>query len=359
VRSPEFEPGSSAWQDDNGATGRRRSLNWARSKLEFTEYMRAKSYNQRYVKCIISYLGRFLVELREPMDVVRMFSGLTSGQRHNLNRAVRNFLNFHELKGVNADYLNSLRKAIPKEVATFDLNVPSEEEIQASLRKLEGAPLKYRCLWNLLLDSGLRLTEAVRLINDFDDAIKVNGFYRCTLGYFRGSKLAFAGYFTPYTLKLIQNNQEELDDRTASHYYSKLGYVAPKYLRKFAFDTMISEDLSIPESVADFIGERVPKKVGARHYTKSLRHRLHKKVKLLRDELRMLEEAGFAVVKNSSQVVKNSYLGEGANRDPIQNRGAFVVRSPGFEPGIASLEDSTKRNRLEGVLPLDAQRPHD
>ena len=233
--------------------------------------MGAKSCHQRYVKCIISYLDRYLVELREPMDVVRMFSGLTSGQQHNLNRAVRNFLNFHELKGVNADYLNSLRKAIPKEVATFDLNVPSEEEIRASLRKLDSAPLRYRCLWNLLLDSGLRLTEAVRLINSFDGATEVNGFHRCTLGYFRGTKLAFAGYFTPHTLKLIRQNREELDDRTASHYYSKFGYVAPKYLRKFAFDTMISEELGVPESVADFIQGRIPKRIGARHYTKLLR----------------------------------------------------------------------------------------
>jgi intergrase/recombinase len=38
----------------------------------------------------------------------------------------------------------------------------------------------------------------------------------------------------------------------------------PKYLRKFAFDKMI--DLEIPESVADFIEGRVPKRVGAKHY---------------------------------------------------------------------------------------------
>ena len=34
---------------------------------------------------------------------------------------------------------------------------------------------------------------------------------------------------------------------------------------------MISEELGIPESVADFIEGRVPKRVGARHYTKLLR----------------------------------------------------------------------------------------
>jgi intergrase/recombinase len=34
---------------------------------------------------------------------------------------------------------------------------------------------------------------------------------------------------------------------------------------------MISEELSIPEPVADFIEGRIPKRVGARQYTKLLR----------------------------------------------------------------------------------------
>ncbi len=42
--------------------------------------------------------------------------------------------------------------------------------------------------------------------------------------------------------------------------------VSYKYLRKFAFDAMTSEGLSVPESVADFIQGRVPKTVGALHY---------------------------------------------------------------------------------------------
>jgi intergrase/recombinase len=42
--------------------------------------------------------------------------------------------------------------------------------------------------------------------------------------------------------------------------------VSYKYLRKFAFDTMTSEQLNIPDSVADFIEGRTAKSVGARHY---------------------------------------------------------------------------------------------
>jgi hypothetical protein len=82
---------------------------------------------------------------------------------------------------------------------------------------------------------------------------------------------------------------------------------------------------------------RNPENFG-RKYSKSLRHRLNRKVKTLRQELSLLEEAGFIVAINSNRVVKNSCLGEGANRSSLQNRGAFMVRSPGFEPGASAWE---------------------
>jgi intergrase/recombinase len=267
VRSPGFEPGSSAWEADSKA----QTLNWGRSKPEFTEYIRSKRFNARYERDILTNLDKYVVTIRSPMDVIRIFSKLTAGQAHNLNRALRNFLNFYELKGVNTDYLNSLRKAIPQDTRGYDLNVPDENQIINSFKTLNRAPLKYRCLWNLLLDSGLRLTEACRLINTFDGAVNVGDFYRVTLGYFRGAKLAFAGYFTEYTYQLIKRNSEKIAEGNASHYYNKYEYVAPKYCRKFVFGTLISERFNVPESVADFIEGRTPKKVGARHYAKLLR----------------------------------------------------------------------------------------
>lgn len=51
---------------------------------------------------------------------------------------------------------------------------------------------------------------------------------------------------------------------SSSHYFYKLGFIGPKYLRKFSFDKMI--ELEVPESVADFIQGRVARKVGAKHY---------------------------------------------------------------------------------------------
>jgi intergrase/recombinase len=43
------------------------------------------------------------------------------------------------------------------------------------------------------------------------------------------------------------------------------------YYSKFAFDTMISDELGIPKSVADFIERRIPKKRGTRHHIKMVR----------------------------------------------------------------------------------------
>jgi intergrase/recombinase len=207
------------------------------------------------------------------MDIVRASVNLTDGQKHNLNRALSALLRFYELKGVNPFYLTALRKAVPKSPDFIDLYVPTENEVIESLKKLSVFPIKYQAFYNLALDSGLRMTEVARLINRFEKPVAVNGFYRCTLGYFRGCKLAYAGYFTPYTLRLIEQvkqSNEKVTDESAAHYVYKYKLLPCKYLRKFAFDTMISEKLNVPESVADFIEGRTPKKIGARHYSRLL-----------------------------------------------------------------------------------------
>ena len=125
--------------------------------------------------------------------------------------------------------MNVLRKAVPKDPEFLDLYVPTESEIVESLKKLNSIPIKHQAFYNLALDSGLRLTEVARLMNQFENATEVNGFYRCTLGYFRGCKIAYAGYFSPYTLGLIQQvkqAQEKVDDHCASHYFYKYGFLA-------------------------------------------------------------------------------------------------------------------------------------
>jgi intergrase/recombinase len=82
------------------------------------------------------------------------------------------------------------------------------------LRRLASDPLKYQVAYNLLLDSGLRLVEAVKLLNNFPEAEHLEGFYRCPVGLFRGSKQAYYCYLTEYTFQQIMRLKNEGDPAT-------------------------------------------------------------------------------------------------------------------------------------------------
>jgi len=199
------------------------------------------------------------------MDVVEVFSGLTAGQKNNLNRAIRALFNFLESQGWNKDWLDSLRKNVPGDQIGIDVKVPSEARIISSLQAMGRLAAEYNTLYNLVLDSGLRLTEAVRFSNDFSEAEiqQMNEILTAPLGYFRSSKIAYYAFFTRSTLEMLRRQPRDIVYINASSYTKKFRrrVVSWKYLRKFAFDKMI--ELEIPESVADFIQGRVAKKIGA------------------------------------------------------------------------------------------------
>jgi len=238
-------------------------VNWVGAKEDFLRYLKSIEYNERTARRIVSQLDKWVSVIHSPMDVIDLFSKVKRSKRH-LILGLRKLFSFYEALGYNKAFLNSLREALPNVACGVDLKIPTEDKIATSLRKLPKAPMKYQALYSLLLDSGLRLIEACELINSFQDAEALKGFYRCELGMFRGEKQAYYGHFTETTLSLIRQVKEKLSDVAASNYFRKYGYVLAKYLRKFAFDKMI--ELEVPESVADFIEGRVPKRIGAKHY---------------------------------------------------------------------------------------------
>jgi intergrase/recombinase len=203
------------------------------------------------------------------MDVMKLFSPLTVGQRHHLNRAMRAWFRCLEINrpdGEFKEFLDSLRRAIPKDEVGIDINVPGEEQVISDLRRVVSDSLPLQAEYNLLLDSGLRLVEVVRLLNSFPEAEHLGGFYRCPVGLFRGSKQAYYCYMTEYTYQLIQRLNEKVSEVRLKRLHQLHKYTRAKYIRKFVNDTMTSERLNIPESVADFIQGRVPKSIGAKHY---------------------------------------------------------------------------------------------
>jgi intergrase/recombinase len=232
------------------------------------DYLESQNYSTAYKADLLHYLDLNVTTIEGPQDVIGVFGRVKRGRRH-LWLAMRVLFNYVEVLGLDPEVLSVLRRALPKGANSTapDLKVPSESAVKNSISLLDRAPRKYQVLYNLLLDSGLRLVEAVSIVNHFkvENVEHVGRFCRVEVGEFRGSKQAFYGYFSEATFKMLSEVPiEGLGAVAASRYFTKMGYVQPKYLRKFAFDSMIG--LEVPESVADFIEGRVPKRVGAKHY---------------------------------------------------------------------------------------------
>jgi intergrase/recombinase len=168
------------------------------------------------------------------------------------------------------EVLDRFRANFPKTSIGIDLRVPDEELIIQSYERMKLVKeSQYFALYNLLLDSGLRLMEGVYLYHQIlkreIQIEKHEGFNVILLVYFRGTKLAYYGFVTDYALQLIWNESKPIVYKKVIGTL-ELGAQSWKYLRKFANDVMTSEKLNIPESVTDFIEGRVPRSIGARHY---------------------------------------------------------------------------------------------
>ena len=122
-------------------------LSWPETRSLFLEYLEFKRYEPANARNMLNYLDRFVKKpIRAPMDVMKLFSPLTAGQRHHLNRAMRAWFRCLEINrpdGEFKEFLDSLRKAIPKDEVGIDIKVPEEEQIIMDLRRLASDPLTF------------------------------------------------------------------------------------------------------------------------------------------------------------------------------------------------------------------------
>jgi len=86
-----------------------------------------------YKRSIVNYLDRFAPKLSRPIDVVRLFDGLSSGQKHCLLFSLRNLFNFCELAGFDSRFIDGLRKALPRDARFVDNHVPDEKSVKESI----------------------------------------------------------------------------------------------------------------------------------------------------------------------------------------------------------------------------------
>ena len=77
------------------------------------------------------------------------------------------------------------------------------------------------------------------------------------------------------------------------------------------------------------------------NYQKVLKSRVKSKLAALREELTLLTNAGLLATQNCNSVteIRNQERNQkSSNQAAFQEQRTWLVRSPGFEPGITSLE---------------------
>jgi len=135
-----------------------------------------------------------------------------------------------------------------------DIYIPTDEEVRKALTVPE--PLGYFYL--ILVMSGIRASEAARLLQQPEGCVRQGGFVRCPLAWKRGSKNVLWAYL------LEEPRRYPVDLNELEEARSALGLVGFKYIRKWV--SMKMKLLGMDDAAVNFIQGRVPANVLQKHY---------------------------------------------------------------------------------------------
>jgi intergrase/recombinase len=204
-----------------------------------------------------SDLLKFEIALRSKgisEETIKQYISCVKQGRKDSNNCIKAWRNFYKLV-LDRDPPETLKVKKTK----ADLRVPSLDEIRQTLERAKQYPNLY-IMYRLLLESGIRESEALRVLNGYDGSKDrfEDGVYAYEINWQRGQKGSFyAFHITP--LQKIKVSKSYVDK-----YTKKSGLVPPKYFRKFVASKMA--ELGIPLDVIDFIQGRKPTRVLTQHY---------------------------------------------------------------------------------------------
>ena len=225
---------------------------------EFESWLKNQNFSDDYRISVINYIKKFIVEdtpieeLREIINKTVPYFGIS----------VRVYLNFL----MSQQYLTEeqgavFKKTIKRKKANSDIFVPETEDVIKAFNNLQDE--RDKTLFKLLAFSGIRLTELMKTLSEFDrDELVLNEkIAKYSLGWRRGKKNSNYVYLPKqFALTL---NKIPITKKTILSVGWKSGLNC-KYLRKWQYNFLIIN--GVPESVADYIQGRTPETVGSMHY---------------------------------------------------------------------------------------------
>ncbi len=226
-------------------------------KAQFLRYVKVRGLNKYYVSDLMRYLPKLISSQIETPD--ELMSVLESNKYR--GPMVRNYINFL----VNSDILSEsaakrFKSVIPKRRSGADNYVPDDTTVINAYNNLKEE--RFKSVFKILMFSGIRITEAIKMITEFDESKIIEGpnFIKYALSWDRGNKRVTYVYL-PKSMR-GELHRYYLTKRIVTNI--RLSGLAPKYLRKWFYNFLIYNNT--PESVADFIEGRAGTTVGSMHY---------------------------------------------------------------------------------------------
>ena len=142
-----------------------------------------------------------------------------------------------------------------------DTRVPSEAEVKLSLLKACNLDERLCLVYKLLLESGARLAEIVKMLREYSPERdkQQDGYLEYQLDWHRGKKHSFIIFHLTKPRIEFRNTESWVTHQAMKH-----NLVRPKAVRKFVATRML--EIEIPRDAVNFIQGRVSEDVLATHY---------------------------------------------------------------------------------------------
>nr|WP_256202564.1 integrase [Sulfuracidifex tepidarius] len=258
--SNEQEIGEFAPKDVNTRSGKHVVIDKAEIE-KFRDDLIRQGIKEKTVTSWLYYLKRAEGKrLRDAEDVRRLWAN--SSQRM-WKESLSRFFSWYERKYDAEDLIAKLRKGLPEKIHRgVDTYVPSDAEV---LKLRDALPSDYTHVYNVLVCTGLRMTEVIYLLNNKDKlrVVDLGDFVRVHLDLMRKSKNAMVCYLPKHVFQSLKPLKVHED--TVKSAFCESG-LCEKYLRKW-FNQKVRSAVK-DRDLAEFLEGRISGlSVGAVHYT--------------------------------------------------------------------------------------------
>jgi intergrase/recombinase len=141
-----------------------------------------------------------------------------------------------------------------------DLRIPTDEEVLNTLKAACSSSVELCLVYRLLIESGARLSEVIKILNEYDPTrLKDHkSFYTYALAHMRGRKYSF------YIFSITKPLPFKCSENWVSNWAAKNKMVNPKYVRKWVATKMLG--IGIPSEIVNFIQGRTPTSILEKNY---------------------------------------------------------------------------------------------